>query len=83
MHNTPIVTTATVQNNQTASTNQCHYTFDVCGPCFIPAGELKNHKSSMNGEKSQSQQVHNHHKFCDLCGVDFNFKHHNDAGKDK
>jgi uncharacterized protein YhbP (UPF0306 family) len=83
IHNTPIVTTATVQNNQAASTNQCHYTFDVCGSCFVLAGELKNHKSGTHGENSQSQQVHSHHKFCDSCGVDFNFKHHNDAGKDK
>jgi hypothetical protein len=54
------IVTATVQNNQAASTNQCHYTFDVCGPCFVLAGELKNHKSSMHGENSQSQQVHSH-----------------------
>jgi len=66
-----------------ASTNQCHYTFDVCGPCFVLPGELKNHKISMNGENSQSQQVYSHRKFCDSCDVDFNIQHHNDAGKDE
>jgi len=79
----PIVTTATVQNNPASFTNRCRYTFIVCGPCFVLAGELKNHKSSMLGENSQSEQVHSHHKFCDSCGVDFKLKHHNDAGKDK
>ena len=40
IHNTSNVTTAATQNNQAASTIECHYTFDIYGECFDFAGEL-------------------------------------------
>jgi hypothetical protein len=30
----------------------CHYTFDVCGPWFVLAGDIKNHKSGKHSENS-------------------------------